>query len=81
MHELSLALSLIEVVEEQAAARGGLRVRAVRLRVGTLAGVSDEALAFAYEIACEGTALAGSRLVTETTAGRELEVVGLEVDP
>ncbi|HUX68104.1 MAG TPA: hydrogenase maturation nickel metallochaperone HypA [Terriglobales bacterium] len=80
MHELSLALSLIEVVEQEAAARGGLRVRAVRLRVGALAGVSTEALAFAYEVACEGTGLAGSRLVAEATPGRELEVTGLEVE-
>lgn len=85
MHELSLAMSLVEAVEETMArerlAAGGVHVRAVRLRIGTLSGVNREALAFAYECACQDTALAGSRLTAETTAGRELEVIGIEVDP
>ncbi|HEY7837609.1 MAG TPA: hydrogenase maturation nickel metallochaperone HypA [Terriglobales bacterium] len=85
MHELSLAMNLIEaieeVIEQECAQRGGLRVRAVRLRVGALSGVSADALAFAYECACEGTGLAGTRLTAEATAGSELEIVGLEVDP
>jgi hydrogenase nickel incorporation protein HypA/HybF len=81
MHELSLAMNLIEAIEEESAQRGGLRVRAVRMRVGALSGVSADALTFAYECACAGTGLAGSRLTAEATAGRELELLGLEVDP
>ncbi|GAC1647262.1 MAG: hydrogenase maturation nickel metallochaperone HypA [Acidobacteriaceae bacterium] len=65
MHELSLALSIIEGVEAEAAERGGLRVEVVHLKLGPLAGVDKDALLFSYEIACAGTTLAGSRLDIE----------------
>ena len=38
MHELSIAMSVLEVVEEEAERRG-VTVSAVRLKVGPLAGV------------------------------------------
>jgi hydrogenase nickel incorporation protein HypA/HybF len=66
MHELSIAVSLVERIIEESESRGGLRVEAVHLRVGVLAGVDKDALAFSYEIACEGTFLAGSKLLVDT---------------
>jgi len=65
MHELSIAVSLVEAAEEEAAKYGAAGVGAVHLRLGVLAGVAKEALLFSYELATEGTALAGSRLVIE----------------
>lgn len=65
MHELSIALSLIDAAAEEAAARGGLRVRAIHLRVGALSGVVSEALASAFELAREGTSLADAELAIE----------------
>ncbi len=65
MHELSIALSIIEGVEEEALRQGGGRVCAVHLRLGPLAGVVKEALLFSYELACEGTSLQGSSLIIE----------------
>jgi hydrogenase nickel incorporation protein HypA/HybF len=67
MHELSIALSMIEMAAEEAARRGGVRVGAIHLRLGPLAGVFKEALLFSYDVACEGTPLEGSRLVVEET--------------
>jgi hydrogenase nickel incorporation protein HypA/HybF len=67
LHELSIALSIIEGVEEEMARRGKPRVAAVHLRLGPLSGVVRDALLFAYDVACEGTALAGSRLEIEET--------------
>jgi hydrogenase nickel incorporation protein HypA/HybF len=64
MHELSIALSIIEGAEEEAARHGG-QVIAVHLRLGRLSGVVKDALLFAYDIACEATPLAGSRLLIE----------------
>jgi len=64
MHELSVALSLVELAQEEAE-RLGRRVRAVHVRVGALSGVASEALLTAYEIACADTPLEGSRLVIE----------------
>jgi len=114
MHELSIAISLIEAAEEEAAKHSAASVAAVHLRLGPLAGVEKEALLFSYDLAAEGTSLQGSRLViedvpvmvfcpacgerrpirsmqsfccatcdapaTEIVQGRELEVVGLEIN-
>lgn len=65
MHELSIAISMVERVLEEVESRGGLRVEAVHLKLGVLSGVDRDALAFSYEVACEGTSLAGTRLITE----------------
>lgn len=65
MHELSIALSMIEMASEEAARRGCVSVNAVHLKLGPLSGVVKEALVFSYEVACEGTPLAGSQLIIE----------------
>jgi hydrogenase nickel incorporation protein HypA/HybF len=65
VHELSIALGIIEGAEEEVLRQGGGRVYAVHLKLGPLSGVVKEALLFSYELACEGTALAGSSLQIE----------------
>jgi hydrogenase nickel incorporation protein HypA/HybF len=64
MHELSIALSLIEMAEEEAEKRG-VGVAAVHMRLGPLSGVVKEALLSAYELAREGTSLASAALVIQ----------------
>ena len=64
MHELSIAMSIVEMAEEEARSRG-VQVNAVHLKLGSLSGVVKEALLFSYDLACEGTALEGSRLVID----------------
>jgi hydrogenase nickel incorporation protein HypA/HybF len=65
MHELSIALSIVDMIEEESERRGGLQVAAVHLRIGQLAGVVKEALVSSYEMACEDTPLARSQLIIE----------------
>lgn len=65
MHELSIALSIVEMATEAAEARGAARVEAVHLRVGMLSGVVPRALHASFALACEHTPLAGARLVIE----------------
>ncbi len=65
MHELSIALDLVEVAESAARAAGAQAVETVNLRVGVLSGVVKEALLFVYDSATEGTMLENSRLVIE----------------
>ena len=65
MHELSIALSMIDMATEEAQRRGGVRVNALHLKLGPLSGVLKEALLFSYEVACQGTALEGSHLIIE----------------
>ena len=64
MHELSIALSLVDLACEEVGRQGG-RVCALHLKVGALSGVVPEALLASYEMACTDTPLAGSRLVIE----------------
>jgi hydrogenase nickel incorporation protein HypA/HybF len=66
MHELSIAISMIDQVIEESESRGGLEVEAVHLKLGVFSGVEKAALLFSYELACEGTRLQGSRLQIET---------------
>jgi hydrogenase nickel incorporation protein HypA/HybF len=65
VHELSIAVSIVEVAEEESRQRGGVRIAVVHLKLGVLSGVVREALLTSYEMACEDTALKGSRLAIE----------------
>jgi hydrogenase nickel incorporation protein HypA/HybF len=65
MHELSIAMSIVEMAQEEAERRGGVQVSAVHLKLGILSGVVKEALLSSYEMACEDTLLQDSRLVVE----------------
>ena len=64
MHELSIAISIVELAEEEAEQRG-VQFEAVHLKLGALSGVVKEALLSCYQMACENTPLEGSRLVIE----------------
>jgi hydrogenase nickel incorporation protein HypA/HybF len=65
MHELSIAMSIVEIAQEEAERRGQVQVQAVHLRLGLLSGVVKEALLSSYEMACEATPLEGSQLLIE----------------
>lgn len=65
MHELSIALSIVDGALEELQRLGAAEASAVHLRLGRLAGVDKEALQFSYGVACEETPLAASRLVIE----------------
>lgn len=65
MHELSVAMSIIEGVEEEAERHPG-RVTAIHLRLGLLSGVVKEALVSAFDIAREQSdTLRNTQLVIE----------------
>lgn len=64
MHELSIAMSIVDMASEEAA-RLGARVDAVHLKLGMLSGVVKDALLSSYEMACLDTPLQGSRLIIE----------------
>jgi len=57
-------MSIVDTALEEAQRRG-VQVTAVHLRVGALSGVVKDALLFSYEMACQDTALQGSRLIVE----------------
>ena len=65
MHELSIALSIIEGATEEAVKHENATVEAVHLKLGALSGVVKDALLFSWEIACQGTPMENSRLEIE----------------
>ncbi len=65
MHELSIAVSMIEAVSEEADRAGAERVSVVYLKLGPLSGVVRDALAFSFDVAAEGTLLEGAMLDIE----------------
>ncbi len=65
MHELSIALNLVEIVDEAARRAGAERVVVVHLRLGAMSGVVQEALEFCFPLATEGTLVEGARLEIE----------------
>ena len=64
MHELSIAMSILQVAQEEAEQRK-VKVSAVHIKVGALSGVVADTLVASYEMAVEQTPLAGSKLVVE----------------
>lgn len=64
MHELSIACSIVETVEENLPSPE-TRVSKVFLKIGKMSGVVKDALFFSFEIAAQDTKLAGARLEIE----------------
>ncbi|HMP03392.1 MAG TPA: hydrogenase maturation nickel metallochaperone HypA [Gemmatales bacterium] len=62
VHELGLALNLVELAEAAARQAGAERVLAVRVRCGVLSGVVPAALRAAFAQAARQTILAEARL-------------------
>src|SRR5579859_129831 len=65
MHELSIALSIVDGALDELKRHGAAKATALHMRLGRLAGVDKDALLFSYSLACEGTALSASQLLIE----------------
>jgi hydrogenase nickel incorporation protein HypA/HybF len=80
MHELSIAMRLIELVEEQLAGEPQAKVTAVDIRVGVLSSVVPQALEFVWGPATRDSQLQGAELRIERQAGTDaLELVAIEL--
>jgi hydrogenase nickel incorporation protein HypA/HybF len=63
MHELSIAMGLVDAACDELARLGpGTHVVALHVTVGAMSGVVPDALAFSFDVAAEGSAIAGARL-------------------
>jgi hydrogenase nickel incorporation protein HypA/HybF len=60
MHEVGIAKEAVDAAIEHAEKAGATHVLKIKLRIGALAGVVPEALAFAFEVVTEGTAASGA---------------------
>lgn len=80
MHELSIAIRIVEIVQKAIGDDGGKgRVEKVRLNVGKLSAVVPESLRFCFEVAARGSRLEGAELVIdEIPAGARCRSCGHE---
>lgn len=65
MHELSLACSVVELVEEELALHGGGSVRCIEITIGDLSGVDNDAFLFSLNMVLERSAFAGARVMVD----------------
>ena len=72
MHELSIAMSLVEASCQELARQCGTRVESLHVRIGRLSGVIPTALASAFELAAEGTPIQGAGIIIEEAPVRVL---------
>jgi hydrogenase nickel incorporation protein HypA/HybF len=72
MHEMSIALSIIDLASKQAREAGAREIKEVELDIGTMSGVELEALNFAMKVAVKNTMLEKSRIkINHITASAE----------
>ncbi|TGV02152.1 hydrogenase maturation nickel metallochaperone HypA [Flavivirga rizhaonensis] len=57
MHELSIALGIVKIAENETAKAKAGKVERIELEIGTLAGVELDSLEFVWSSAVEGTVL------------------------
>ena len=65
MHELSLACSVVELVEKELALHGGGSVRCIEITIGDLSGVDNDAFLFSLNMVLERSAFAGARVMVD----------------
>lgn len=70
MHELSLAGSILRLVEDAARRERFATVARLRLEAGALSGVEVAALRFALDAMAPGTCLAGAEIVIDEPPGQ-----------
>ena len=79
MHELAVAEGLVDGVTERLP---GQRIAAVRVEIGALSGVVPDALRFCFDLATEGTPLAGAELeISEPEARCDCRDCGRSFEP
>jgi hydrogenase nickel incorporation protein HypA/HybF len=87
MHELSVALSLIDALTESLGTHPDVRIDVIHLKIGPLSGVIEPALRSAFEIAAVGTIAEGAILAIQVPpivlrceeCGQETNLSGADV--
>ena len=70
MHEMSLAESVRNVIENAAQTQGFKQVKTVWLEIGQLSCVEQEAMRFCFDVTMKGSIVDGARLEIVETAGQ-----------
>lgn len=63
MHELSIAMSIVDICTDELKKAGAKKVTQVELEIGSLAGVETGALEFSWDVAVENTPVKDAPLI------------------
>ena len=80
MHEMSIAMEVCRIAEEQIGLAGMPRVREIGLVVGHRSGVEPDSLRFCLDALLDRPPFTGARTVLELTSGDDLRVAYLDLD-
>jgi len=70
MHEMSLAESVLQIVEESARVQQARRVHGVVIEIGSLAAVEPDAMRFCFDAVTRGSIAEGAQLEIIETPGQ-----------
>ena len=70
MHELSLAESIVQIIESSLRDSPDARPRLIRLQIGALSHADPEALQFCFDAVAQGTVASRALLEIERAPGR-----------
>ena len=65
MHEVSIALNLLDIIEKKCREEGYQKVESVRVRVGKASSVQPEAFSFAFEVVKKDTVAQNARFMID----------------
>ena len=70
MHELSIAVGIVDLAEKEAFKAGAGSILSIELEIGKLSGVELEALEFAWPVATKGTMLEKTEKIIHHIQGK-----------
>ena len=66
MHELSIAKSIVDIIQEEMGQHGAKILKSVHLNIGEMSAIMQDSLSFCFEVITADTQLEGARLIMET---------------
>ena len=73
MHEMSIAMSIVDLATEHAQKENAMKIVEVELDIGTISGIEIQALNFAMEVAVKDTLLETARIKINRKEGFHLK--------
>jgi len=70
MHELSIAMSIVDIAESETQKAGATKVDLIMLEIGDLAGIEMSAFNFVWPSAIEGSVLEHAKMTIKTIKGK-----------
>ena len=70
MHELSLAMNVVKIVEKEAQKANAKCVNSITLEIGECAGVNHEIFNFSWPLAVKGTVAENAEKIVQKVDGR-----------